>query len=76
MNYYLVNYKFFSENARIAIPLKNRTDIDSLKSQIAAIRNVICPDAVEINDFKEVTEDVFNLISPFINSGIQEDGST
>jgi len=75
MNYYLVNYSISAENLRIALPLATAPDVHSLKLQIALIRNTISAEAVEIVDYKQVTEDVFNLISPFINSDLQEDKS-
>ena len=75
MNYYLVNYKISAETSRIVLPLATAPDINSLKIQIATIRDTVSTENVEIEDYKQVTEDVFNLISPFINSDLQEDKS-
>jgi hypothetical protein len=54
------------------IPLTNNPDENSLKAYIAQIKS--SPeifDILEIKNFKQVTEDVYNLISPFINDGFQ-----
>jgi hypothetical protein len=56
------------------IPLSINPDENSLKTYIAEIKS--SPeifDTLEIKDYKQVTEDVYNLISPFINGGFQED---
>ena len=71
MLYYLVNYSLQKELSRIVIPLSNNPDENLLKTYIAEIKS--SPeifDLLEIKDYKQVTEDVYNLISPFINGGI------
>ena len=71
MFYYLVNYSLQKELLRIVIPLSNNPDENLLKTYIAEIKsNPEIFDLLEIKDCKEVTEDVYNLISPFINGGI------
>jgi len=72
MHYYLVNYQIQEEKSRIVIPMSNYADMNLLKSYIAEIKCIpALADTVEINNFKQVTEDVYNLISPFINSDNQ-----
>jgi len=71
MLYYLVNYSLQKELSRIVIPLINNPDENLLKTYIAEIKS--SPeifDLLEIKNYKQVTEDVYNLISPFINGGI------
>ena len=71
MFYYLVNYSLQKELSRIVIPLINNPDENLLKTYIAEIKsNPEIFDLLEIKDYKQVTEDVYNLISPFINGGI------
>ena len=71
MYYYLVNYSLQKELSRIVIPLINNPDENLLKTYIAEIKsNPEIFDLLEIKDYKQVTEDVYNLISPFINGGI------
>ena len=71
MYYYLVNYSLQKELSRIVIPLSNNPDENLLKTYIAEIKsNPEIFDLLEIKDYKQVTEDVYNLISPFINGGI------
>jgi hypothetical protein len=74
MNYYLVNYSLLKEHARIVIPLNNNPNEDLLKLYIAEIKSrPEIFDTLEIKDYRQVSEDVYNLISPFINGGFQED---
>jgi hypothetical protein len=74
MYYYLVNYKLQTEQSKIVIPSSSNPDENSLKAYIAEIKsNPDIFDSVEIKDYRQVTEDVYNLISPFINRGFQED---
>jgi hypothetical protein len=63
-----------TEHSRIVIPLSNNPDENSLKAYIAEIKSrPEIFDTLEIKDCKQVTEDVYNLISPFINRMFQED---
>lgn len=71
MLYYLVNYSLQKELSRIVIALINNPDENLLKTYITEIKS--SPeifDLLEIKNYKQVTEDVYNLISPFINGGI------
>ena len=71
MYYYLVNYSLQKELSRIVIPLSTNPDENLLKTYIAEIKsNPEIFDLLEIKDYKQVTEDVYNLISHFINGGI------
>jgi len=76
MYYYLVNYKtythpFVAQHSRIAISLTGNLNINLLKSCIAEKINSAEPlDELEIKDFKQITEEVFKLISPFVNGNI------
>jgi hypothetical protein len=76
MYYYLVNYKtytnsFVAKHSRIAISLIGNLNINLLKSCIAEKKHIAEPLVkIEIEDYKQVTEDVFRLICPFVNGSI------
>ena len=73
MYYYLVNYKLQAEHARIVICMRNNPDENELKVYIAKIKNFTEGiECIEIKDYKQVTEDVYQLISPFINEDFQK----
>jgi hypothetical protein len=73
MYYYLVNYKLQAEHSRIVISMSNNPDENELKDHIAKIKNFTAGiETLEIKDYKQVTEDVYNLISPFINEDFQK----